>query len=41
MNIAGVKIGQDERPYIVAELSANHGGLINAANQANKIRSYS
>ena len=31
MNINGIKIGQDERPYIVAELSANHGGSIDVA----------
>ena len=31
MNIDGIKIGQDEPPYIVAELSANHGGSIDIA----------
>ena len=36
MNIAGVKIGQDEPPYIVAELSANHGGSIDTAKQSIK-----
>ena len=37
MNIAGVKIGQDEAPYIIAELSANHGGSIDAAKQSIKL----
>ena len=37
MNIDGVKIGEDELPYIVAELSANHGGSIDAAKQSIKL----
>lgn len=37
MNIAGVKIGQGEAPYIIAELSANHGGSIDAAKQSIKL----
>jgi pseudaminic acid synthase len=28
MEIAGRRIGPDERPYVIAELSANHGGQI-------------
>ena len=30
-NISGRNIGQDQPPYIIAELSANHGGSIDAA----------
>lgn len=37
MNIDGIKIGQDELPYIVAELSANHGGSIDIAKQSIKL----
>ena len=37
MNIDGIKIGQDEPPYIVAELSANHGGSIDVAKQSIKL----
>jgi len=37
MNIDGTKIGQDEPPYIVAELSANHGGSIDKAKQSIKL----
>ena len=37
MNIDGVKIGQNEAPYIVAELSANHGGSIDTAKQSIKL----
>ena len=37
MNIDGIKIGQDEPPYIVAELSANHGGSIDLAKQSIKL----
>ncbi len=37
MNIGGVKIGQDDPPYIVAELSANHGGSIDIAKQSIKL----
>ena len=31
INIAGRKIGQDESPYIIAELSANHNGKLETA----------
>lgn len=37
MKISGVKIGQNEPPYIVAELSANHGGSIDIAKQSIKL----
>ena len=37
MNIDGIKIGQNEAPYIVAELSANHGGSIDTAKQSIKL----
>lgn len=37
MNIDGIKIGQDKPPYIVAELSANHGGCIDIAKQSIKL----
>ena len=37
MNIAGVQIGLDKAPYIIAELSANHGGSIDAAKQSIKL----
>ena len=36
MNIDGVKI-KNEAPYIVAELSANHGGSIDTAKQSIKL----
>jgi N-acetylneuraminate synthase len=32
--INGVKVGKDQRPYIIAELSANHGGSIEVAKTA-------
>ncbi len=31
ISINGVKIGKDYPPYIIAEMSANHNGDINAA----------
>ncbi|MGV2835870.1 pseudaminic acid synthase, partial [Pseudomonas shirazensis] len=31
INIAGRKIGADEPPYIIAELSANHNGRFETA----------
>ena len=37
IHIDGVKIGRDQPPYIIAELSANHGGSINAAKQSIKV----
>ena len=37
IEINGVKIGQDQPPYIIAELSANHGGSIDAAKGAIKL----
>ena len=37
MNIAGVQIGLDKAPYIIAELSANHGGSIDVAKQSIKL----
>lgn len=37
MDIDGTKIGQDHAPYIVAELSANHGGSIDTAKQSIKL----
>ena len=35
--INGKKIGRDESPYIIAELSANHGGSIESAKHAIKV----
>ena len=34
IEINGVKIGQGHSPYIIAELSANHGGTINVAKES-------
>ena len=34
IEINGVKIGQEYSPYIIAELSANHGGSINVAKES-------
>lgn len=34
IEINGVKIGQEYSPYIIAELSANHGGSINLAKES-------
>lgn len=34
IEIDGVKIGEDYSPYIIAELSANHGGSINVAKES-------
>ena len=34
MIINGTKIDESEKPYIVAELSANHGGSIERAKQS-------
>ena len=31
IEIAGRKIGKDQKPYIVAELSANHNGDLESA----------
>ena len=36
LNINGKKIGVTEKPYIIAELSANHGGQIENAKDCNK-----
>ena len=36
IKINGVKIGQGEPPYIIAELSANHGGSLETAKQSIK-----
>jgi pseudaminic acid synthase len=36
-SINGKKIGRDETPYIIAELSANHGGSIESAKLAIKV----
>lgn len=37
IEIDGVKIGSDYPPYVIAELSANHGGSIDAAMQSIKL----
>ena len=37
MNIDGVIISQDQPPYIIAELSANHGGSIDMAKHSIKL----
>jgi pseudaminic acid synthase len=37
IEIDGVKIGRDHPPYIIAELSANHGGSIDAAKESIKL----
>ena len=37
ISIDGVKIGKDFRPYIIAELSANHGGDIERAKTNSKL----
>ena len=37
MNIDGIRIGRNVPPYIVAELSANHGGSIDIAKQSIKL----
>ncbi|MEP0961555.1 MAG: pseudaminic acid synthase [Roseobacter sp.] len=34
IEIDGVKIGQEYAPYVIAELSANHGGSIDAAKES-------
>ena len=36
IEIDGVKIGQGQPPYIIAELSANHSGSIDVAKQSIK-----
>ena len=33
LNIDGKTIGINEKPYVIAELSANHGGSINVAKE--------
>ena len=35
--INGVEISRDKPPFIIAELSANHGGSIDAAKQSIKL----
>ena len=34
IEINGIKIGEKHSPYIIAELSANHGGSINVAKES-------
>jgi len=34
IKIDGVKIGQEHSPYVIAELSANHGGSIDVAKES-------
>ena len=34
IEIDGVKIGQEHSPYVIAELSANHGGSIDVAKES-------